>query len=128
MKTLPGSHQDLLNGTNTAVFTTIGDDGLPQSTAVWFLARDGQIEVSTRKGLRKFHNVQARPVACVFILDPANPWRFIEVRGSITWHEDPTCELRDAVAAKHGMDGSKFDPPGTQRVRLVLTPERINCR
>ena len=35
MKTLPGSHQDLLNGTNTAVFTTIGNDGLPQSTAVW---------------------------------------------------------------------------------------------
>lgn len=33
---IPASHPDLLSQPLTAVLTTIGTDGRPQSTAVWY--------------------------------------------------------------------------------------------
>ena len=41
---VPDTHTDLLESPYTSVLTTVGADGLPQSTAVWYLAgpRPGQ--------------------------------------------------------------------------------------
>src|SRR4051794_11938823 len=37
---LPPTHADLVTNPNTAVLTTVGPGGQPQSTAVWFLVDD----------------------------------------------------------------------------------------
>ena len=41
MTALPDSHQDLLDARGAAALATIGADGQPQVTAVWFIVDDG---------------------------------------------------------------------------------------
>jgi len=34
--TIPSSHRDLAEATGVGVLSTVGTDGVPQSTAVWY--------------------------------------------------------------------------------------------
>ena len=45
---IPDTHVDLLSQPLVGVLTTIGADGLPQSTALWFLLDDGELKMSVR--------------------------------------------------------------------------------
>lgn len=45
MPAIPESYQDLLK-TDVAMLATIGQDGYPQVTALWFLCDDGTIKLS----------------------------------------------------------------------------------
>ena len=55
---VPESLTDLLHGPNTAVLTTVGSDGLPQSTAVWFLVGDdGVLRTSITTDRQKYRNL-----------------------------------------------------------------------
>jgi hypothetical protein len=44
MNTIPESHRDLLDG-EFATLATVGADGRPQLTEVWFLSDDGSVRV-----------------------------------------------------------------------------------
>lgn len=123
---LPDTYSDLLDAPNTAILATILPNGGPQASPVWFLHRDGHIMVSTAKDRLKHRNVTANPQVSFTVVDPQKPLRYIEVRGTATISDDPNCEIRDAIAVKHGFaDGSAFDTPGTQRVTFTIEPTRI---
>jgi PPOX class probable F420-dependent enzyme len=122
---VPDSHLDLLNGPHPAIVTTIGPDGLPQSSAVWFHYADGVVRISTKPTAQKYRNATERPECGFFLLDPSNQWRFIEVRGHAVVGLDPTDEVLDAVCAKHGNKGSDFDAPGTVRASITIHPVRV---
>jgi PPOX class probable F420-dependent enzyme len=125
----PGEFADLLDGPHTAVLTTLLPDGSPQSTPVWFLRRGDEIVVSSRAGQRKHRNVVRDGRVALTVVDPANPMRYVEVRGTAVAEDDPTYEARDAVVRKHGYaDGAAFDPPGVARVVLRIRPHRITGR
>ena len=77
---IPESHQDLLTAP-VAVLATQGADGFPQVSAVWFLYdNDGALRLSLNTTRQKVKNMQKRPEVTLFILDPANPYRTIEIR------------------------------------------------
>jgi PPOX class probable F420-dependent enzyme len=122
---VPDSHLDLMNASLPAIVTTIGADGLPQSSAVWFRYADGCVRVSTKPTAQKYRNAAARPECGFFLLDPLNQWRFVEIRGRAEVSHDPDYEVLEAVCAKHGHTGSDFDPPGTTRVAITIHPTRI---
>jgi general stress protein 26 len=61
MTTVPESHQDLLKA-DVAMLATIGQDGYPQVTALWFLLDDdGTIKLSLNTTRQKVKNLQAHP-------------------------------------------------------------------
>ena len=122
---LPASHLDLLEGRHTAVLSTVGRDGRPQSTAVFFLLEDGGIGLSIRGASQKARNLRARPACTFFLLDPGNPQRWIEVRGHAELRPDSDYRFRDAVLAKYGMP-PLTEPSGTERVAVLLRPEKVN--
>src|SRR5690606_23814819 len=52
---VPESHADLLGAANVATLTTVGKDGLPQSTAVWFIVDDdGELKSSITDVRQKY--------------------------------------------------------------------------
>ncbi len=77
---IPDSHKDLL-GAQVAVLGTIGASGRPQLSATWFLADGDTVKISLNTARQKVKNLQADPKASLLILDPGNPYRYVELRG-----------------------------------------------
>ena len=94
---VPSTHTDLLDA-SVATLATIGPDGRPQVSAVWFLAEDGVVKVSLNVARQKTKNLAANPAVTVFILDPANPARYLEIRGDATLEPDDDYAFADRSA------------------------------
>jgi PPOX class probable F420-dependent enzyme len=126
MPDIPDSHRDLLE-TDTAVLATIGADGRPQLSAVWFLADGDQIKLSLHKSRQKVKNLSANPAANVFILDRSAPTRYLEIRGDVELSDDPEYAFAERVGQKYGADLRSFDGDHPGRVVVTLRPVRVNA-
>jgi PPOX class probable F420-dependent enzyme len=126
MTNIPDSHRDLLES-DTAVLATVGADGRPQLSAVWFLADDDQIRVSLNTSRQKVKNLRANPAVNLFILDSSAPTRYLEVRGDAEVADDPDYAFADRVGQKYGVDLRGFDGDNLHRVVVTLKPVRVNA-
>ncbi len=77
---VPDSHKDLLES-SVASLATIGPDGRPQLTEVWFLHDNDEVAISLNSSRQKTKNLIARPQCSLLILDLAVPERYLELRG-----------------------------------------------
>jgi PPOX class probable F420-dependent enzyme len=127
MPDIPASHRDLLETNQAVVLATIGPDGFPQVSAVWFLVDDdGQIKMSLNTARQKVKNLQRRPEATLFFFDPANPYRTLEIRARATLTPEPDNAFADRVGAKYGADLRERDLPGESRVVVSFEPVKVN--
>jgi PPOX class probable F420-dependent enzyme len=84
---LPALARDLLDQQTFAVITTINPDGSPQASVIW-ARRDGdEIVFSTIRGRRKTRNMERDPRVSFVAYDPADPYRYVEVRGTVSMTE-----------------------------------------
>ena len=127
MTPFPESHQDLLQ-TDVAILSTIGQDGYPQVSALWFLFdEDGTIKLSLNTSRQKVKNLQAHPECTFFLLDRSNPYRTMEVRALAQITPDPDYTFARKLGAKYGnADFSTRDRPGETRVVVSLQPIKVN--
>lgn len=122
---IPATHAELLDAPHTAVLSTVGADGQPQSTAVWYLVDDdGRLKVSITTDRQKYRNLTRTPKATLFILDPANPYRSLEVRAAVELARDPDKTLLPKFAARYNTPAELLDVGG-DRVIATLTPVRV---
>ena len=126
MTAIPPSHQDLLQSP-VATLGTIGPDGRPQLSAVWFLAEDNSVAISLNTGRQKTKNLEARPGCCLFILDLANPMRYLELRGDAEISPDEGGVFAERVGKKYGVDPRGYDQPGDARVVVRIALHRVNA-
>jgi len=124
---VPATHHDLLDAVWATALVTLDSKGRPQTTAVWFLAdrEDGQLKISLSDGRKKFGHLKANPEVDLFIVDPANQFHTLEVRGTAAISEDTGRALAGKVNAKYDADVSHFDGPGETRYAVTITPRRI---
>jgi PPOX class probable F420-dependent enzyme len=125
MPEITESHRDLLD-TQFATLATVGPDGRPQLSEVWFLAEDGTVKISLNTTRQKTKNLVRHPEATVFILDLANPYRYLEIRGDAEVTPDDDYSFAAKVGAKYGSDLRAHDQPGETRVTVTIRPTRIN--
>ncbi len=124
---VPATHADLLDA-SLATLATVGRDGRPQTSTVWFLAEDGVIRFSLHTDRQKTKNLQANPVIGVHIQDVANPMRYLEVRGDATIEPDGDYAFADRVGAKYGgVDLRVMDAGRAGRVVVTVQPTRVNA-
>jgi PPOX class probable F420-dependent enzyme len=126
MTSIPQSHQDLLQG-QVATLATIGNDGRPQLSEVWFLADDDGVAISLNTSRQKTKNLVRRPACTLFILDLANPYRYLELRGDAELSPDDDYAFADRVGAKYGSDLREHDGPEDKRVVVRVRPVRVNA-
>jgi PPOX class probable F420-dependent enzyme len=81
--TIPDSHKELLEEPVCIVLTTVMPDGQPQSTVVWGSYDGTYIKVNTAAGRQKEKNMRQNPKVTVLAMAPENPYRYIEVRGTV---------------------------------------------
>jgi PPOX class probable F420-dependent enzyme len=126
MPAIPASHRDLLDG-QFATLATIGPDGRPQVSEVWFLAEGDAVGVSRNTSRQKTKNLVANPAATLFLLDLAVPYRYLEIRGEAEISADDDYAFADQVGAKYNADLRIHDRPGQSRVKVTVRPARINA-
>lgn len=104
---------------------TTGPDGRPQSTPVWAGHADGNIMFSLTKGRQKYRNLMASPAIALSATDPENPYRYLEIRGTVARvDEDPDNAFINSMAKKYmDQDVYPFHQPGDERVVIVVEPE-----
>ena len=128
MPSIPDSHRDLLDA-QVATLATVGRDGRPQQSEVWFLAEDdGTVKISLNSSRQKTKNLLANPVVDLLILDLGGTHRYLEIRGDATMEPDPDYAFADRVGAKYGgADLRKIDQPGQTRYVVTINPTRIHA-
>jgi len=126
MSVIPDSHRDLLS-TQVATLATIGTDGRPQLSEVLFLAEGDTVSISLNSTRQKTKNLSRNPACNLFILDLANPYRYLELRGDAEITPDADYAFATKVGAKYGADVRAHDHPGESRVVVTVRPTRVNA-
>ena len=126
MPAIPASHRDLLDG-QVATLATVGPDGRPQLSEVWFLAEGDVIGLSLNTTRQKTKNLLANPAANLFLLDLAVPYRYLEIRGDAEISADDDYSYAGRVGAKYDADLRDRDLPGQSRVKVIIRPVRVNA-
>jgi PPOX class probable F420-dependent enzyme len=85
MKNIPQEYQDLFTDEAKAFLflATTMEDGSPQVTPVWFSTDGEHVLINSAKGRVKDRNMRARPRVAVAIMDPQDPYRYIQLRGEV---------------------------------------------
>src|ERR1700687_720825 len=85
MTAIPDKYLDLLERKKAfANLATLMPDGSPQVTPVWFDYKDGIVRVNSAKGRVKSRNMTQGAAVALSIVDPDNPYRYIQIRGRVT--------------------------------------------
>jgi PPOX class probable F420-dependent enzyme len=124
--TIPDSHRDLLEG-DVLTLATIGEDGYPQLSEVWFVTEDDQIAMSLNTRRQKVKNIETEPACTVLLLDLQNPYRYLEIRGTAVVSPDEDGAFAEKVGAKYHADLREYGAPGDRRVIVRIVPVRVNA-
>jgi PPOX class probable F420-dependent enzyme len=122
--TIPDSHRDLLEQP-VGTLGTIGADLRPQLSEVWFVVEDDTIKLSLNNSRQKVKNLERSPGVSFLLLDLANPYRYLEIRGDAKIDHDPAYALADKVGKKYSADLRVHDAPGTLRKVVTIVPTRV---
>ena len=128
MSVIPATHLDLLDQVTLIHVATVGPNGEPQNNPVWF-DWDGEIlSFSQTTGRQKFKNLGRDPRVALSVVDPENPYRYLEVRGTVERIDpDPDFVFIDAMAKKYmDADAYPFHQPGDERVIVRVRPEKTS--
>ena len=126
METVPESHRYLLDA-QFAALATVGRDGRPQLSEVWFLAEEAGVSISLSTARQKTKNLLRRPECSLLILDVANPFKYLELRGDAETEPDDDFAFAERVGAKYGADLRAYDAPEDKRIVVRIRPVRVNA-
>jgi len=110
-----------------AILSTTLDSGKPQVTPVWFDVEGEYISINTARGRVKDRNMSARPDVALVIMDPENPYRYIQIRGKVVKSVEEGARAHiDRLARKYL--GKDFHPgnPDEVRVTYLIQPESFS--
>jgi PPOX class probable F420-dependent enzyme len=131
MAAIPAEYMDLLQQKPTfAHLATIMPNGTPQVTPVWFDYTNGKIRVNSAKGRVKVRNMQKGAPVALSILDPENPYRYIQIRGRVEHlTEEGASAHIDSLAKKYlGKDKYPWAQPGQVRITLEIEPTAVQAQ
>ena len=124
---LPGLAKTLIDNPTYAVLTTINSDGSPQSTVVWLKREGNDLLFSTTRGRVKTRNMERDPRVSVCAYDPAQPYSYVTVKGTVALRDDEA-DLIGELSYKYANEPWTDDTPGTVRVVCRLTPTHVISR
>ena len=123
---IPDSHRDLLEG-DVLTLATVGEDGYPQVSEVWFLADGDRVAISLNTRRQKVKNLETEPACTAFLLDLQNPYRYLEIRGTAVIEADEDRAFAERVGDKYDADLREYDTPGDRRVVVRIVPVHVNA-
>ena len=124
MSVIPASHADLLDKATFWHIATMGPDDEIQSSPVWG-AWDGEhFTFSLTRSRQKYENLVRNPTVAISGIDPDNPYRYLEIRGTVVRVDDDSSnQFINSMAKKYmGLDEYPYHQPGDHRVVMLVMP------
>ncbi|MEU8320754.1 PPOX class F420-dependent oxidoreductase [Nonomuraea sp. NPDC048881] len=129
MSVIPESHLDLLTRPLYVHLATLMPDGTPQVTPVWTIWDGEFLRFTTTNDRQKGRNAGARPHVAISVNDPEQPYRYLEVRGTVERVEpDPQGDFFDVLARRYGLDYARPVGDAERRVVIVVRPTRCTSQ
>ena len=128
MTLVPDDLAYLLTGPYFGDLATVRPDNTPQVNPMWFLydPQTDTIRFTHTSKRAKFRNLQANPAMSLCVMDPAQPYVFIEVRGRLAEVvPDPEGAFYPVLGARYGNPDTPVPPDAADRVILVMTIEKV---
>lgn len=132
MSPIPESYRDLVNfeTKSFAHLSTIMSDGGPQVTPVWFDFDGEHIIINSAVGRVKDRNLRRNPNVALAISDPANPYRYLQIRGQVVEISEEGAEsMIDRLCYKYtGQEIYPWRRPGEARVTYKILPTKVQAQ
>ncbi len=126
---IPEKYKDLLDFDKKAFanLATVMPDGTPQVTPVWVDYDGAHVLVNSARGRQKDKNMKENSSVALSILDPENPYRYLEIRGRVAEiTEEGAGDHIDKMAKKYiGKDKYPWRRPDEVRVIYKIAPEHF---
>ncbi len=125
---IPEEYLDLFQQPAFANLATLMPDGSPQVTPVW-CDYDGEfVIINSAKGRVKDRNMRRNPHVALSILDPKNPYRYLEVRGRVAEITEEGADNHiNKMAKKYlNVDTYPYRSPDEVRVLYKIAPEHFS--
>lgn len=110
---------------------TVRPDGSVQVNPMWFEfdGDAGVIRFTHTTKRAKFRHLQANPLMTLEMIDPANPFKYVEVRGRlIDVIADPEGDFYVHLGKRYGNPEQEAPADKDDRVILVMSVEKVNGR
>jgi PPOX class probable F420-dependent enzyme len=122
---IPDKYVDLFQKRAFASLGTLMPDGRPQVTPVWCDYDGEHVIFNSAKGRQKDRNVRRDPRVSMAIIDPDNPYRYLEIRGRVVEITEQGADAQiDKLAKKYlGVDKYPYSQAGEVRVMYKVKPE-----
>jgi PPOX class probable F420-dependent enzyme len=130
MVQIPDGFKDVLTQKKAfANLATVGADGAPQITPVWFDWDGTHLRFNTVKGRVKDKNLRRSPKVALAIMDPDNPYRYLQIRGRVVDTTESGADAHiDSLAKKYmGVDKYPHRKPGEVRVIYKVALDRVQA-
>jgi PPOX class probable F420-dependent enzyme len=127
MTTIPDAFKDLFTKKAFGSLVTLAADGAPQVTPVWVDYDGTHVIVNTARGRVKDRHMQADPRVAIAILDPDNPYRYLQVQGRVVEMTEEGADAHINRMAKKYLDKDvyPFRAPGEVRVIARIEPTGV---
>ena len=125
---IPEKYLDLLEKPAFGSLGTLMKDGTPQVTPVWVDYDGTHVRVNSAKGRVKDKNMRRDPHVSIAIQDPANPYRYLEIRGKVVdITENGADDHINKLSKKYlGNPVYPFRQPGEVRIIYKIEPEKVS--
>jgi PPOX class probable F420-dependent enzyme len=122
---IPEKYRDLFNKKAFASLGTLMPDGRPQVTPVWCDVEGDLVLINSAKGRQKDRNLRRDPRVSLAIIDPDNPYRYLELRGRVVEiTEQGAAAHIDKMAKKYlGVEKYPYKNPDEIRVIYKIQPD-----
>jgi len=125
---IPQKYEDLLSKPAFGSLVTLMKDGSPQVSPVWLDREGDYVIVNSAKGRVKDRNMRRDPRVAIAILDPENPYRYVEIRGRVVDITEKGADAHiDKLAKKYlGKDKYPWRKSDEVRVLYKVKPEHVS--
>ena len=122
---IPEKYRDLFSKRAFASLATLMPNGSPQVTPVWCDLEGDFVVFNSAKGRQKDRNVRRDPRVAMAIVDPENPYRYLEIRGRVVDITEQGADAHiDKLAKKYlGVDKYPYRQASETRVIYKIQPE-----
>ena len=121
---IPAAYAPLLAQPLYGSLGTVRPDDTVQVSPMWFDYIEGTLRFTHTTKRQKYRNLQSNPSMSYAIIDPTNPFHYLELRGNlIEVIPDPTGEFYVHLGKRYGNAGQQPPPDSADRVILVMSIE-----